>query len=522
MKMNANPTASVRARAMVYCRVSSSGQENNYSLETQERACRALAAERNWEVVNVFKDVHTGVELFERPQLTLLRDSMRSGMGEVLIVHALDRLSRKQTHLGLILSEAEHAGIQWLSVTEDIDNSPQGQILRAVISGMAEMERLKLAERTMRGRHARTLAGMLLPGRSPIYGYKWRDESKGACDVDPNTGPIVQRIFRDMLLGKTIRSIASSLSDEGILAPRGGNMWSGSSIHTMLKKEVYTGEASAWRYGREKKRGGGFRTFVRPIEEQTKLPAGTVPRLIEPEEFEAVQLRLQRNREQASRSNRSPEASLLRGGFVRCGYCGTTATVHNTKGLTYYRHSMRAKDKYQCPSVLIRLDRLDSVVWKQVASIMQNPQLIAAEIERRRSVNPNLSDFEAITRRLAEVDRRHANLLRRISQIDDDAIAEMILAEMSSLASQKKQLVKERTDLELADAAWLTQQYDLAELHKWCERVADNLTQFDYTKKRQLLEALDVRVRIFDARHEPRFEISTSIPVGQQLVSTTT
>ncbi len=146
-------------RVAVYCRVSSAGQEDNSSLDTQEAACRAHAAERGWAVVAVYREVHTGAEIFERPQLSRLRDAMRHGGFDVLVVHALDRLSRKQTHQGLILAEAEHAGVEWDSVTEDIDNSPTGQILRAVIGGMAELERLKIVERTMRGRRARVEAG---------------------------------------------------------------------------------------------------------------------------------------------------------------------------------------------------------------------------------------------------------------------------------------------------------------------------------------------------------------------------
>jgi site-specific DNA recombinase len=480
-----------------------------------------LAKERNWHVDAVYKDIHTGTELFERPQLTLLREAMRAGACDVLVVHALDRLSRKQTHLGLILSEAEHAGVEWISVTEDIDNSPQGQILRAVIGGMAEMERLKLAERTMRGRVARAKAGKLHPGRTPIYGYRWKDESKGSFVIDPVTGPIVQRIFRDLILGKTIRSIACELSAEGIPTSSGSNTWSSSTIHTMLKKEIYTGEATAWRYGREKKSGGGFRTYVRPIEEQIKLPDGTVPRLIEPEEFDAVQLRLAHNQAMAARSNSDPEASLLRGGLVRCGYCGTTATVYKSKGLTYYRHSMRAKDKYQCPSVLIRLDHLDSAVWARVTSIVQNPDVIAAEIERLTLEDPGESDLKLLARRLDEIQRRHGNLVRRLSQIDDDTVAEMILAEMKTLNVQKEQLESERSDLEQVRAAWSAKQHDLDDLRQWCDRVAGNLQDFDYARKRQLLEALDVRIKLFDSEHQPRFEIAASVPLGSQIVSNT-
>lgn len=217
-----HPSASKKGRAAIYCRVSSSGQEDNSSLGTQEAACRAYADEHGLDVTAVYRDVHTGAEVFERPQLTELRTAMRAGAFDVLIVHALDRLSRKQTHQGLILSEAEHAGVEWQSVTEDIDNSPQGQILRAVIGGMAEMERLKISERTVRGRLARARSGKLLPGKAPLFGYRWCDASKAAYAIDPIAGPLVQRIFASIAENQTIRSIAVQLSQEAIPTPTGG------------------------------------------------------------------------------------------------------------------------------------------------------------------------------------------------------------------------------------------------------------------------------------------------------------
>src|SRR3954470_1851225 len=139
MRSTQSPLESSK-RAAIYCRVSSSAQEDNSSLGTQEAGCRAYAEEQGWTATSVYREVHSGAELFERPQLTQLRDAMKRHEFDVLLVYALDRLSRKQTHQGLILSEAEYAGVAWDSVTEDIDNSPQGQILRAVIGGMAEME----------------------------------------------------------------------------------------------------------------------------------------------------------------------------------------------------------------------------------------------------------------------------------------------------------------------------------------------------------------------------------------------
>lgn len=513
---------STTMRVAIYCRVSSVGQEDNSSLETQERACRAFAAERGWTVAAVYREVHTGADLFERSELTQLRDAMRRGAFDVLVVHALDRLSRKQTHQGLILSEAEYADVQWASVTEDLDDSPQGQILRAVIGGMAELERLKLAERTVRGRRARAHAGKLLPGRAALYGYRWRDEQKAAYDIDPVHGPVVQRIFREILDGSTIRGLAVRLTQDRIPTPSGGGQWSASTIHTMLKQRNYTGDGVAWRYGRERIKGGGYRTIVRPDAEQAQLPPGTIPALVSRLDFEAVQQQLQRNREQAIRNNRNPESSLLRGGFARCGYCGTVLSVVTARGLVYYRHGSRSRDRHGCPTVKIRTDGLDAVVWRHVSEIVMQPSVIRAEVERRRESDPNAANLAAIERSLQETIRRQTNLIRRLAAIDDEDAAALVTAEINSLAMQKQQLQEEQLAVERQQADWFATADQLAEIEEWCGRVATNLPALDYEQRRALLEALNVAVRLYHSDYQPRYEITASIPVDVAVVSTTT
>jgi site-specific DNA recombinase len=184
--------AQAKQRVAIFCRVSSAGQEDNYSLPTQESGCRSWCEQRGHTVAAIYKDVWTGAELFERPGLTALRSDMRSGAFDVLLVFALDRLSRDTNHQGLVLSEAEHAGVVWQSVTEDIDNSPQGKIMRAVIGGMAELERLKIAARTQRGKRARIESGKPSVGCRAPFGYRWLTEAKERIEPDPITAPTVR------------------------------------------------------------------------------------------------------------------------------------------------------------------------------------------------------------------------------------------------------------------------------------------------------------------------------------------
>ena len=92
-------------RCAIYIRVSSGGQEDGYSLETQEARCRAHAETQGFDVLGVFHDVHTGAEWRERPGLSQLRQAVRSGELDVVLAFALDRLSRKQTHVAILADE---------------------------------------------------------------------------------------------------------------------------------------------------------------------------------------------------------------------------------------------------------------------------------------------------------------------------------------------------------------------------------------------------------------------------------
>ena len=158
-------------RAAIYTRVSSEQQEQDgTSLDTQLAACREYAAKQGYEVVAEYREVFTGVNLWDRRELTALRESMRRGEVDVVIAYAIDRLSRDPVHLGVILSEADHYGAAVEFVTEPLDNSPEGQLIRFVRGYAAKVEHEKFRERAMRGRRARAEAGKLIHGPRPLYG----------------------------------------------------------------------------------------------------------------------------------------------------------------------------------------------------------------------------------------------------------------------------------------------------------------------------------------------------------------
>jgi site-specific DNA recombinase len=509
-------TSGIPLRAAIYCRVSTTGQEDNSSLSTQEDACRVFARDQGWNVVQMFREVFTGTELFERPELSKLRDLVRNDEIDIVLAHALDRLSRDPVHIGVILSEAEHHRVGVRFVTEPLDDSAEGQLIRFVRGYAAKVEHLKITERTTRGKKARVAAGKLLPGGKPMYGYRWKDETKGAFEIDENTAPIIQRIYREITQGKTIRQIAISLTNERVPTPtQRGTRWNTSSIVEMLHRRAYKGEAYGWGWTKGRVRPQNF-----DINKAIPLPAGTIPELVDPTIWEAAQSILQRNKATAVRSAKHPESALLRGGYIECGYCGTTMRARPTSnGDHEYVCHQSSFHPDACFRHSIRTHILDNTIWELVAEIVKDPIVIRREVERLRQNDPTTHDLEVVDRNIVEIQRQQVNVGRAVALLEDEDALAPLVSQLQLLADRKQRLGIERNHIIQRQESWANIQNSYTDVQKWCDRVAENLEALSYKEKRMILDVLGVKVCLFRADHDPRYVITADI--DPQLVSST-
>src|SRR3954469_10761494 len=95
-------------RVVIYTRVSTIGQEDNFSLSTQEAACREHAAGKHWEVVAAEYDVASGANR-NRPGLEQALAKIERGEAKTLLAHSLDRVSRHQIDVAVIVDRIEAA-----------------------------------------------------------------------------------------------------------------------------------------------------------------------------------------------------------------------------------------------------------------------------------------------------------------------------------------------------------------------------------------------------------------------------
>lgn len=490
------------ARAVIYCRVSTADQgEHGTSLDSQEALCRAYCEERGYQVIGVFPDVFTGAQYRDRPALDRLREQVRARTVDLVVAYAVDRLSRNQAHLYILVEEFEDHGARLEFVTEDFEDSAVGRFLRSAKAFAAEVEREKLAERSVRGRRATIAAGKPHRGPYPLYGYQWIETGDGLRLVpDPTTAPVVERIYDRYLAGGTLRGICQELTDAGVPGPQ-GNRWYPQAVRRVLSHPNYTGTGYGWF-----NRRGGY-----DMSEAIALPDGIIAPLVSQTDWDAVQARLQINRERASRNNSNPEATLLRGGFVRCGHCGHAMSVDRQKGKYRYRcassHLLR---EGRC-HVSIQADTLDQAVWQRIEGVLTNPETALAEIERFHGTDGATAERERLERQVRAIETRQNRLVQAISMLPDADDVAPLTVRLGQLGEARRALQDELASLTGQTAQADALRATLATFSDWQADLREHLPDLPYEQKRALLDLFAVAVEVFPLKHKPRYVITGSI-----------
>lgn len=200
-------------RAAVYVRVSTDAQsDEGGSLESQERACRALCEARGWEVAGVYVDAGESGGSLERPALAELRCEIRAGRVGVVVVYALDRLSRSQRDTLALLDEWAEQGAGLQAASQSFDTvSPTGRAMLGMLAVFAELQRAEIRERTRAELRRKTERGEAV-GRTP---FGLRRDGLGFA-VEPDEWVTVARILTLRGEGATCQAIADTLNADGV------------------------------------------------------------------------------------------------------------------------------------------------------------------------------------------------------------------------------------------------------------------------------------------------------------------
>jgi DNA invertase Pin-like site-specific DNA recombinase len=137
-------------RAVLYSRVST--LHHGQDPEVQSREIREYCQRRGWPLVDEYVDAGISGAKERRPQLDRLIADAHKRKFEVIVVWKFDRFARSVSHLLRALENFRALGIEFVSLSEQIDTStPTGKMIFTVLGAVAELERSLIAERVRAG-----------------------------------------------------------------------------------------------------------------------------------------------------------------------------------------------------------------------------------------------------------------------------------------------------------------------------------------------------------------------------------
>ena len=323
--MKKRPGSSEIKRVALSLRVSTEGQVDGHSLDTQEMQLRSWAEREGWEVIEVYTDAGRSAfrKVEGREAFLRMIDDAEAGKFDAVLVLKSDRFMRGAGHARVIRDRLASAGVQYKSLQEPgaWDGTPGGFLLGSNADTYSEYYSLELSVKMTMNLRTRAEKGLTL-GDVP-FGYL-RDEPQQPIYPCPSEAGVVLRMFERYQSGQvSMAELAEELNALG-LRPRskqGKKRFSAASVKGMLRNPVYAGFVT--RHGEILRDG---------------LHEAIVPRDL----FDRVQRVIdERARRPRVHARRPPHPYLL-AGIAFCIRCGGPLWANSAAGGAYHYYRCAA------------------------------------------------------------------------------------------------------------------------------------------------------------------------------------
>ena len=304
--------------AAAYVRVSTERQDE-YSLDSQLKLIRDYAAAHDMDVPQEFVFVEDGVSgrsVKKRPafqrMIALAKD--KAHPFDCILVWKYSRFARNQEESIVYKSMLSKIGVDVISISEPLDDSPFGSLIERIIEWMDEFYSIRLSGEVKRGMAEKVSRSEIVT--IPAFGY----DVQGKTYVPNAQADTVRRIFADYLGGKGITTITRELTEAGVRTRRGSlptNRW----VRYILRNPVYIGKIRWSRDGKIDYVHGG-----EVGNDSAVLIDGGFEPIIDADTFEAVQKKLERRAAALPYTRHDQEVDWMLKGLVRCSNCGSTLT----------------------------------------------------------------------------------------------------------------------------------------------------------------------------------------------------
>lgn len=204
--------------AAVYARVSTGRQagDDKVSLSDQRRLCLERAERDGFAVPEelIFTDkVSGGLGEDERPGFRAMMEAARSGRYQRLYFYNGTRFARDDAVATAAFKELRELEVDYVSLN---DPDLRHTLTRGMVIAFGQYEKEMIRERTMNGKNAKRNEGKFVTGTIPFGFKRGPNQTLALCPIE---GPVLRRIYQDMIDGKGRVAITRELNAEGVAPP---------------------------------------------------------------------------------------------------------------------------------------------------------------------------------------------------------------------------------------------------------------------------------------------------------------
>lgn len=305
---------------------------------------------------------------------------IQQGRIDTVIVKDLSRLGRDYIESGryqeIVFPEL---GTRLIAINDGYDSATGAGTDCAVFKNVFNDYYVKdISTKTRSALKARAAAGKYLS--SGVYGYRKDPENKNQLIPDPDTAPIVRRIFSMTVGGISFHAIARTLSAEGILTPAAvkgitprrettrPTDWSAVTIGSIIRNPAYLGKLV---YGRSRKVSYKSKKKIAAPEDQLIVTEGTHEPIVSQSVWDLANVIASRHKKVSG----TGEVNIF-SGLIFCQDCGSSMNL-SRNAFACYRYRNFSTSENGCSSHRIPYKLL-------YASVLGSVQEVTAEARRDR------------------------------------------------------------------------------------------------------------------------------------------
>ena len=511
-------------RVAAYCRVSTEEEEQLSSYEAQKAYYTDLImSNKEWTMAGIFADEGiTGTSARKRPEFLRMIRQCKQKKIDLILTKSISRFSRNTVDCLNYIRALRTLGVAVIFEKENINTlKAESEIMITLLGAFAQAESESISANVRWGIRQAMREGRVRMYYEKLYAF---DMSKdGELIIVPEQAVVVKDIYRQFLLGASLREIKRKLENEQVPNKAGEIHWTIETIRKILSNEKYCGDVLMQK------------TFItdciskKVVKNTGQLPMYLIQNhheaIVDRQTFDAAQAEFSRRTKRKSPSQKTisgiakyaPKYALSE--RLVCGECGTlyrrcTWSKKGKKRILWRcvsRLDYGTRYCHNSPSMDEKL--LQDAILKAINSEMSRKNVLIDRIidgMKHKSwpiIRPQ-SSIEEIDSRLEELHQLMKELVTKVAVDGVEAYA----SQLKEATDEAAELKNKRVCLELQQKDDAVEQQRIRNVKEVLAYASPEITAWDEALIRQLVETVTVL-----SEHKIRVHLRGDIVIEQTI-----